>query len=338
MYDDDKLRNFCGRLLQYDSLSMLKYIDKNMGEKLGNGGCGQVYQTTLKAKNSGTVKWPEMTLAAKVMVASEELQHMFMREWETQRKVHHPAIMPLLASRITNNGYVIYMFLGRCSLTHMLREAEAGRCTEFHDPDFGTRMWDSTSKAIAIYGIASGIAKLHRENIIHRDLKPDNIIMDSDMYPHISDFGLAREIPDANTADKADKMTMGIGTWAYQAPELFDGSTTYSFPVDVFAFSVIVWEILEEKHPWWQNGFTAEQYAYYIHTHVARGDRLPIPDSDPYGYLWEMVTRAWSHHPEDRPTMEKIVDYLDDDQFMECFPDMDIDRFCDYREWLKSCD
>lgn len=60
--------------------------------------------------------------------------------------------------------------------------------------------WQTRYKIIQ--GISSGLQYLHVDSgfkVVHRDLKPSNILLDEDMKPKISDFGLARFYPDDKT-------------------------------------------------------------------------------------------------------------------------------------------
>ena len=54
--------------------------------------------------------------------------------------------------------------------------------------------WDITHKMIILLGISFGMKYLHSHNIIHRDLKPDNVLLDSNLYPKICDFGLSKTL------------------------------------------------------------------------------------------------------------------------------------------------
>nr|BAC55858.1 receptor protein kinase-like protein [Oryza sativa Japonica Group] len=97
-----------------------------------------------------------------------------------------------------------------------------------------------------IDGIAQGILYLHNYSrlcVVHRDLKASNILLDSDMTPKISDFGMAR-IFYSNTIES--NTTRIVGTLGYISPEyIFDG--VCSIKSDVFSFGVLVLEIISGK-------------------------------------------------------------------------------------------
>ncbi|KAJ6251993.1 serine/threonine-protein kinase tnni3k-related [Anaeramoeba flamelloides] len=111
-----------------------------------------------------------------------------------------------------------------------------------------------------IKGIAKGMKYLHyNKKIVHRDLKPSNILLNSENEPKIMDFGLSRfetQAPNSEIGKTSLKRTMTLnrGTDLYMAPEmkrkdLSNQESDYSFPVDVFSFGLIMWEIIMRKKP-----------------------------------------------------------------------------------------
>ena len=172
------------------------------------------------------------------------------------------------------------------------------------------------------------MAYLHSHDIIHRDLKPANILEDDFLFPKIADFGLSKTIH-TNAESMSTDSTIGLkGTFIYLPPESWD-YYQYTKAGDVYAFAIIVYEILTLQIP-----FEGLTYGMICKKVSVNGDRpefkYPIPDC-----YHSLIARCWAQDPEERPTFEQIVEELkNNDEFItDC---VDKDEFLDYVDMIDS--
>jgi len=109
--------------------------------------------------------------------------------------------------------------------------------------DQKTIVLDWTQRFNIALGVAKGLAYLHHEClewVIHCDMKPENILLDTDFEPKITDFGLAKLL---NRAGANQNMSQVRGTVGYIAPEWVSG-LPITVKVDVYSYGVLVLELL----------------------------------------------------------------------------------------------
>ncbi|GMI63694.1 receptor kinase 1 [Hibiscus trionum] len=198
----------------------------SFSNKLGEGGFGHVYKGRLLKGGEVAVK----RLSRKSGQGWDELKN----ETMLIAKLQHKNLVKLLGCCIEGDEKIlIYEYLSNKSLDSFLFVTNA----IFRLP------WQTRVRIIE--GIAQGLLYLHkysRVQIIHRDLKASNILLDEDMNPKISDFGMAR-IFRGNEQRATDRV---VGTYGYMAPE-YASEGVFSVKSDVFSFGVLLLEILSGK-------------------------------------------------------------------------------------------
>jgi serine/threonine protein kinase len=142
----------------------------------------------------------------------------------------------------------------------------------------------ATGMGKLICDIVLGMKYVHSRGIIHQDLKPGNIFLDEHWRGMIGDFGQSRE------RSVEASSTCNEFTPAYAAPEQLAGVVHCTDKVDVFAFGVIVYELLER-------GPVAE---------VPGRANLPNPPDNFGPLMQDVVRRCWSRNPSNRPSFAGI--------------------------------
>eukprot|EP01119_Soliformovum_irregulare_P023430 TRINITY_DN8171_c0_g2_i5.p1 TRINITY_DN8171_c0_g2~~TRINITY_DN8171_c0_g2_i5.p1 ORF type:complete len:697 (-),score=142.45 TRINITY_DN8171_c0_g2_i5:250-2340(-) len=96
-----------------------------------------------------------------------------------------------------------------------------------------------------LLGIARGMLHLHSESIVHRDLAARNVLLTENMEPKVADFGLSRK----DSENESNQTKSGVGPLKWMPPESIKDKV-YSTQSDVWAYGVVIWEIVVRGDPW----------------------------------------------------------------------------------------
>merc|ERR1712093_960250 len=103
-------------------------------------------------------------------------------------------------------------------------------------------------KQYIIYQLCKALKYMHTGNVLHRDMKPSNLLLNSECFLKVADFGLARSVASLeNDAVENPVLTDYVATRWYRAPEILLGSTRYTKGVDMWSVGCILGELLGGK-------------------------------------------------------------------------------------------
>ncbi|EYU34422.1 hypothetical protein MIMGU_mgv1a023270mg, partial [Erythranthe guttata] len=277
--------------------SEIKKMTKSFNEKLGKGGYGSVYKGVL----------PDGSLVAvKVLIETDSNGEEFINEVASISRTAHVNIVNLLGFSFNQNKRaLVYEYMPKKSLDKFL----------INDCPLDL---DKLCK-IAV-GVAKGLEYLHtgcNTRIVHFDIKPQNILLDEDFCPKISDFGLAKL---CKKKQSIVSMLGARGTIGYIAPEIFSRNFGgASHKSDVYSYGMMVLEMAGARN-FVENEAIQSSESYFpdkIYEHVVdvtkKLDDIMIDNEEQIVRNKMFLVGFWciQTSPSDRPPMSKVIEMLE---------------------------
>ena len=213
----------------------------------------------------------------------------FQREAQMASSLNHPHILTVYdVGEFDGRQYLVTEFVDGGTLKNWMQRQP--------------RNWEEVAQLLT--GVADGLAAAHQAGILHRDIKPDNILVPTNGYAKLADFGLAkledgflatRTLTEAQTS-----RGMILGTIPYMSPEQASGKMLDARS-DIFSFGVVLYEALVGQRP-----FRAATNLELLHQ-VIEAKAAPLPEEIP-APLRALVAKSLEKNPANRyQSMREVV-------------------------------
>ncbi|OXA39248.1 Tyrosine-protein kinase HTK16 [Folsomia candida] len=261
-----------------------------LGESLGGGEYGEVFEGKLTMGNSGTV----IDVAVKTLKNDEGQMNEwtmkeFLREAKVMMELEHEHIVKIIGITCEPKIFMVQELLALGSLQAFLLDHP-----DQVMPDRDLRKW--------AHEIAKGMVYLQRKRFVHRDLAARNILLSKDRVAKISDFGLSRAL--GGNSDYYTATHGGRWPIKWYAPESCSHGT-FSHASDVWSFAVTLWEL----YSFGETPFGQETTGREVIEMVERGERLDKPKHCP-DKIYSVMKKCWNMDPDLRPTFTFLENFF----------------------------
>lgn len=260
---------------------------------LGQGGMGAVFE----AEHRDTQKRVAIKCLHPLHAADPAIAERLVREAQATARVRHPNVVDVYD--VGQDGQTIYLVMEYLD-GEPLTEALLRQDLPVHT-------------AIALLTAAMrGVAAAHRQGVIHRDIKPDNIFLAREAesvlpVPKVLDFGISK-LEGCGYQRSLTRSGLAVGTPSYMSYEQISGEGSVDARVDVYAFGVILYELLTGKVPYEANTFSELL--------VRLSTQTPVPPLElrrdlPAG-LSRLVMRTLARERDQRvPSLDVLITQLE---------------------------
>ncbi|KAK2871527.1 hypothetical protein Q8A67_024054 [Cirrhinus molitorella] len=190
-----------------------------------------------------------------------------------------------------DNPYIVRM-IGICeaeNLMLVMELAELGPLHKFLQKNKHISMKNITE---LVHQVSMGMKYLEEHNFVHRDLAARNVLLVTQHYAKISDFGLSKALTEEENYYKAK----GHGKWPlkWYAPECMN-YLKFSSKSDVWSFGVLMWEAFSfGQKPY--KGMKGNEVIQMIES----GERMSAPANCP-PEMYDLMKKCWTYKPDERP-------------------------------------
>eukprot|EP00268_Persea_americana_P039269 TRINITY_DN38879_c0_g1_i1.p1 TRINITY_DN38879_c0_g1~~TRINITY_DN38879_c0_g1_i1.p1 ORF type:complete len:357 (-),score=64.34 TRINITY_DN38879_c0_g1_i1:168-1238(-) len=273
---------------------------------IGKGGFGRVYRGVLRSGEVVAIKKMELP-----PFKAAEGEREFRVEVDILSRLDHPNLVSLIGYCADGkHRFLVYEFMQNGSL-------------QDHLDGISEMKMDWPSRLKIALGAARGLAYLHSGStvgipIVHRDFKSSNILLSANFEPKISDFGLAKLMPEGQELYVTTKV---LGTFGYFDPE-YTSTGKLTLQSDVYAFGVVLLELLTGRRALDLNQGPADQ-SLVLQVRNILSDRKKLrkvidPEMNRSSYMMESIimfanlaSRCVRSESSDRPVMVECVKELE---------------------------
>lgn len=253
-------------------------------EILGQGGMGSVWLAKNRTLDLDVAFKVMRTELAELAEEIEGIAERMLQEARAAASVGHPAIVKVFDFGFTERGdpFIVMEVLKGESLASAMKRR--GRLSP-------------TRAAQTLLPIVDALSATHARGIVHRDLKPENIFLARPaghrLEPKVLDFGIAKLEQRAQ-----ERLTRGgavLGSPAYMAPEQLRGEADVDARADLWALSVVLYQMITERRPFEGDSYHASMWNVL--------NALPRPIAEQGiddAALWRILERGLAKKKEDR--------------------------------------
>jgi hypothetical protein len=211
-----------------------------LDELVGEGGMGVVW----KARQLDLDRVVALKLIQPDKSGDRDFLERFQREARLAASIDHPNVVPVHGAGEENGVWYIAMrYVDGTDLGEYLRS----RNSPLPPPE----------AARVISRVADGLDAAHSAGLVHRDVKPANILLDAQLHPYLTDFGLTKQIASQSNATRTG---VWIGSVNYAAPEQIE-SRPVDARTDVYSLGCVLFEALTRRLPYARDSEMAVMYA-----------------------------------------------------------------------------